>query len=1118
MEQNNSLIAELNEKIALLEEIQNINKIGYWELYLENNKVKWSDMVYDIHELPRNTNINKTQGINFYHPDYREIVSKAAENCIVNAEPFNIECKLISYKKNEKWVRATGRKVGDKLIGSFQDVSEIKKQELKFKGIFNSTFTFIGFLDTNGILLEANDTAVNMAGIQHSDVIGKHFWDCYWWQISKQAQEELKVNFQKALSGEVVEYEVAVWVANQVPVTILFSLKPVFDDNGKVIYVIPEGRPVQELVDARRRYKSVLEGTSVGTWEWNVQTGETVFDERWAEIVGYTLEELAPTTIDTWTKFVHPEDLEESGKKLKDCFEGNTGFYELETRMKHKDGHWVWVYDRGKVLEWTEEGKPLMMYGTHQDISKRKNAEEEVRRTSILLESAERITKMGAWELNTVTGETFWTDGVYKIHEVENDFDHNKANGIDFYHPDYRPIITNAITDSIEKQIPFDVRCKFITAKNNLLWVRASGYPIVKNGKTTHLIGMFRDITLEEADKEAIIHAQAYSKQLIENMADGFSVIDSEGKQLSVNRAFCEMTGFSESELLYQTAPYPYWPEEELENIGKAFQKTLSGKGDSFELIFKKKSGDRFPVLLSLAELKNSDGKVVNYFANIQDITERKQKEEALRISEEAFRGNFENAAVGMAIISPKGKWQKVNRKICEIVGYPAEELMQLTFQDITHPDDLDIDLGLLRELVEGKRDHYQMEKRYFHKDGHIVYIILAVSMVKNERGKVLHFISQIIDITPLKRTEKRLKTLLTEYRALMDATTEVAFISTDKEGIIEEINIGVEKLLGYTSDQVKGLSIKDLLFLEKECEEASNALVKNNSGKVETRELLYALAKESKNREWTFIKNDGSMMDGLVSVTVIYLEEKPTKYLFAAINISHIKSIQEQLKQKNEELEQFAYIAAHDMKEPLRGITTYLSILQKKYSDRLDEKANLYINNAYDNANRMKTLITDILDFSRTGKIGDQPVNLNTLLDSIIDNYQGDDNINAIISRSEMPTLRGDASSFVQLFTNLIDNGIKYQPKGQTPEIKIEATESGKWWVFTVTDNGIGINPEHQDKVFEIFKRLHSISKYSGTGIGLATCKKIVTAYGGKIWFEPVEPIGTVFKFTIPK
>jgi PAS domain S-box-containing protein len=379
MTENNKLAAELGEKIDLLEETLYINKLGHWELNIKTNEIKWSNMVYDIHELPRNSNLDKTQGINFYHPDYQEKVKKAVEKCIVDGIPFNIECILITNKKKEKWVRATGRKNGDKLIGSFQDISDIKNQELKFKGIFNSTFTFIGFLDPNGILLEANDTAVNLAGLKHSDVIGKYFWDCYWWQISKETQEELKVNFKKAVAGQTLEYEVVVWIANQTPITILFTLKPVFDEKGKVIYVIPEGRPVQELVNARIRYKSVLEGTNVGTWEWNVQTGETIFNERWAEIVGYTLEELAPISIETWMKLAHPDDLEESGKRLTTCFEKQSEFYDFEARMRHKDGHWVWVYDRGKVFEWTADGKPLWMYGTHQDITQRKLKEEELR-------------------------------------------------------------------------------------------------------------------------------------------------------------------------------------------------------------------------------------------------------------------------------------------------------------------------------------------------------------------------------------------------------------------------------------------------------------------------------------------------------------------------------------------------------------------------------------------------------------------------------------------------------------------------------------------------------------------------------------------------------------------
>ncbi|WP_114749339.1 sensor histidine kinase [Pleomorphovibrio marinus] len=237
-------------------------------------------------------------------------------------------------------------------------------------------------------------------------------------------------------------------------------------------------------------------------------------------------------------------------------------------------------------------------------------------------------------------------------------------------------------------------------------------------------------------------------------------------------------------------------------------------------------------------------------------------------------------------------------------------------------------------------------------------------------------------------------------------------------------------------------------------------------------------------------------------------------------VKLLELRRSQIELKEANEGLEQFAYVAAHDLKEPLRGITNYLSIFKKKYSERLDKKAHFYIDNAYQSAQRMKILITDILEFSMTGTVGHDPVNLNELLDAVFSNYKKENtNAPAKLTKSNLPVITGDANSLIQLFTNLIDNAIKYQPKGNIAEVIIDAEEDEtNWTTICVADNGIGIAPEHQNRVFEVFKRLHADSEYPGTGIGLANCKKIVTALGGKIWYEANKPNGTIFKFTLPK
>lgn len=261
--------------------------------------------------------------------------------------------------------------------------------------------------------------------------------------------------------------------------------------------------------DQLQRLKHILSGSNIGTWEWNIQTGETVFNERWAEIIGYDLSELTPVSIETWIRNTHPDDLEVSNKILNALFIGETDSYVCEARMKHKKGHWVWVLDQGKIISRTPDGKPEWMTGSHLDIS------------------------------------------------------------------------------------------------------------------------------------------------------------------------------------------------------------------------------------------------------------ELKQTELRLRISEQAFRESFHNAAVGMATLDTKGQWKEVNKTLCDILGYDANEFTQLTFQDLTHPDDLNKDLSLVQQVLKSEIPFYHMEKRYYHKSGRIVHAILAVSLVRDDLGEPLHFISQIIDISQRVNAERERMALL---------------------------------------------------------------------------------------------------------------------------------------------------------------------------------------------------------------------------------------------------------------------------------------------------------------------------------------------------------------------
>lgn len=251
--------------------------------------------------------------------------------------------------------------------------------------------------------------------------------------------------------------------------------------------------------------------------------------------------------------------------------------------------------------------------------------------------------------------------------------------------------------------------------------------------------------------------------------------------------------------------------------------------------------------------------------------------------------------------------------------------------------------------------------------------------------------------------------------------------------------------------------------------------------------------------------------------------------------DVSTVKKSETQLKQLNEELqqqakdlafsnaelEQFAYVASHDMQEPLRMVTSFMSLIEKKYSDILDEKGRQYIHFAVDGGNRMRQIIRDLLEFSRVGRTEDklEMVNLDRLMTEItgLHRKQIAEN-NAVIDVTGLPVLYTAKAPLRQVFQNLISNGLKYQSQGVQPVLGISCEDRGTDWLFSVKDNGIGIDPKHHEAVFIIFKRLHGIGEYQGNGMGLAVTKKIVEHLDGKIWIESALGEGTTFYFTLPK
>jgi len=293
---------------------------------------------------------------------------------------------------------------------------------------------------------------------------------------------------------------------------------------------------------------------------------------------------------------------------------------------------------------------------------------------------------------------------------------------------------------------------------------------------------------------------------------------------------------------------------------------------------------------------------------------------------------------------------------------------------------------------------------------------------------------------------------------------------------------------------------------------------------------------KEKWSDEYRIITESGSIRHIYDRGYLLFNKKgKPIRMIGSLEDISERKINEEQLKElnlqinkrveelavSNAELEQFAYIASHDLQEPLRMITRFLSEIQRKYSDNLDDKGKEYIHYAVDGAHRMRNLILDLLEYSRVGKFDQtiETIDLNILIEEVTNYHEAFiKESNAVIKWNHLPAIKNRKTPIQLVFQNLISNALKYHSPSEPPKIEITHQDLEDHWLFSVKDNGIGIDPMFSEKIFIIFQRLHAKHEYSGTGIGLAICKKIIEAQGGKIWVESEEGQGSTFCFTVSK
>lgn len=456
---------------------------------------------------------------------------------------------------------------------------------------------------------------------------------------------------------------------------------------------------------------------------------------------------------------------------LASCFQGNEDINEGE-KFILPSGNVKWLKWKISPLK-KKDGTVSRLLIYLEDITKD-------RREIELLQKAKSVARVGGWEVDLIKNTIYWTKTTRQIHEVDESFLPDLGQGINFYKKGiHREKITELVSAAIEQGKPWDTELIIVTAKGNEVWVRAKGETEMVNGKCVRIFGTFQDIN-ERKKSELKYNKVSERLKIATNTATiGIWEYDIKNNALVWDNSMYKLYGIDKSEF---SGAFDAWesrvhPEDK--ELGKsAIEMAISGVKDfntEFRIIL---PNGKIKNIKAIAETeRDTEGKATKMIGANWDISELRKAELKLEKYEESFLDTFENSATGMALVALDGSLIRVNNSLCTSLGYTEKEFLGLSFQDITHPKDLNTDLELLNDVINNKRESYQLEKRYFHKKGHLVYVILTVTVVRKINGEISHFVSQVLDITKRIEAENKMQSLVEVTKSQNESLMNFAHI-----------------------------------------------------------------------------------------------------------------------------------------------------------------------------------------------------------------------------------------------------------------------------------------------------------------------------------------------------
>lgn len=819
--------------------------------------------------------------------------------------------------------------------------------------------------------------------------------------------------------------------------------------------------------------------------------------------------------------------VDEDMEGLSYWFPDNCKMSELVEGAYEAENFYPNMGQNGKYLHFTtsaikdHEGNVIGGLESFEDITQRKLAEKDLQESEEKFRSLVENLNVGVYrntidpggyfiQVNPAFARMFGYDSTSEIREIKV---------INFYRD---PHLRKLFLEDLKREGSVIDRELHLKKKNNRpIWVSVSAQAHYdENGSIDWIDGIIEDITHRKLAEKTLQKSEKRYRSIVENINDGFCIHDFHGNITDCNENFAQMLGSTTEEMIGTNLDEFSSTEMMLEKNNVVEE--LKNKGIvEFDADFKQKNGNiRYYNIKSSVVSREGDGQVHSF---LRDVTKRREMEEILHESENTAQKRlleieaiYNSAPIGLCVLDRNLRFVRINDRMAEINGFSSKEHMGKTIHEII-PDLAEQAEAVAKEIFETKKTVIGREFNGITpaQPGVLRTWIEEWYPLKDSSSQIIGINVAALEITEIKRANEALKKSEEKLRLAIEGAGAGMWFWDLKNDMIE-----------WTEEY------KHIFGVDPDPDTSFNTILKivhpNDREKVEQAIQSTLQYGEDFKEEMRIIWQDGTVHWAYSLGKLLYdLQGKPKEIIGIAINTTpsriaeqELQETLKQLKRSNAELEQFAYVASHDLQEPLRMITSFLQLLQRRYEHQLDSDANEFIQFAVDGAARMQELVNDLLAYSRierkTGKFED--VDTEDILKQItFDSRLLIEENNADISYNNLPVVHADYPQMVQVFQNLIANSIKYNDQ-ERPTIHISAEKKDNDWLFKVKDNGIGIDPKHGERVFKIFQRLHARDEYEGTGIGLAIVKRIVERHGGVIWYDSQPGQGSTFYFNIPQ